>query len=535
MRHPLLLVAALLVLAVGLVLAAVRFGGDHGDDLTPAAAGTPTARPASTPTAAPSPTAAPMHPFVDRRTVGQPWGEVPGLLGFRGNPTRTWYGAGPVPTDPDVLWRYPEQAMCTDEVVGYETVPVPPSPGPGATPPPEPTTRREPIVKRWCGSGWTGQPAVWERPDGVTEVVFGAYDGAVHFLDARTGRPTRPPFQTGDIIKGSVTIDPDGFPLLYTGSRDGELRIIALDRDRPTQLWSLPANERGVWNDDWDSNPVVVDGLLFEGGEDSFLYAIELHRSRDDDGLVGVAPEVLLEYPGWTDELFRDIGDRNVSIESSVVVFEGRVYFTNSGGRVVGLDVSRLWTHGAAEATDVPVVFDFWMGDDVDATPVVDGDGMLYVAAELERHTARGEQVGQLVKLDPSDPDDPLVWGVAVPAGPGDEVGGIWATPALHEGLLYVTTHPGDLLVVDADTGEVVDRHDLGHHEWSSPVVVDDTLIVGACQRAGLLAFDLADPRRPEPTWSVQLPGCVESTPAVWDGRIHVGSRDGFFYTVGDP
>ena len=35
--------------------------------------------------------------------------------------------------------------------------------------------------------GWTGQPAVWERPDGKTELIFGAYDRALHFVDAETG------------------------------------------------------------------------------------------------------------------------------------------------------------------------------------------------------------------------------------------------------------------------------------------------------------------------------------------------------------
>ena len=41
--------------------------------------------------------------------------------------------------------------------------------------------------KVWCGGGWTGQPLVWERPDGVTEVIFGAYDKHIHFVDAATG------------------------------------------------------------------------------------------------------------------------------------------------------------------------------------------------------------------------------------------------------------------------------------------------------------------------------------------------------------
>ena len=128
-------------------------------------------------------------------TVGQPWGSVSGLTMFRGNPTRTFYGTGPLPTDPAVLWSYPgDGAMCGSSAVGG-------------------------VVSQWCGSGWTGQPVVWDRPDGKTEVIFGAYDKAVHFLDSLTGAELRPSFQTGDIIKGSVTLDPDGFPLLYFGSQ----------------------------------------------------------------------------------------------------------------------------------------------------------------------------------------------------------------------------------------------------------------------------------------------------------------------------
>jgi outer membrane protein assembly factor BamB len=29
--------------------------------------------------------------------------------------------------------------------------------------------------------------------------------------------------------------------------------------------------------------------------------------------------------------------------------------------------------------------------------------------------------------------------------------------------------------------------------------------------------------------------GSFESTPIVWQGRIYVGSRDGYFYCLGDP
>ena len=84
-------------------------------------------------------------------------------------------------------------------------------------------------TKVWCGTGWTGQPSVFER-DGRTWVVFGAYDRNIHFVDYETGQDILPPFPTGDIIKGSVSIDPDGLPLVYSGSRDNKLHVIAIDR-----------------------------------------------------------------------------------------------------------------------------------------------------------------------------------------------------------------------------------------------------------------------------------------------------------------
>lgn len=466
---------------------------------TTAAVTTTTASPTTTTTV---PTRLPGT--VPGWTVGQPWGPITGLTMFRGNPTRTYYGEGPIPPNPKVLWSFPADGqLCgTSTVAGQSTV--------------------------WCGTGWTGQPVVWERPDGVTEVIFGAYDRQVHFLDGTTGVPTRPPFTTGDIIKGSVTLDPDGYPLLYFGSRDNQLRVVALDRQQPELLWSLDAsNVDGIWNNDWDGNPVILDDLLLEGGENSWFFVIKLNRGYDEDGRVTVSPTRLVEVPGYTNELLAQVGS-NVSIENSPAVYEDRVYFANSGGRVVGLDLSDV------DQGEAPVVFDYWVGDDVDASLVVDSDGMLYVSVELERFNDRSAQLGQLIKLDPYA-GEAYVWGVPVPPrGPGD--GGIWATPALGDGVLYATTHPGEVLAVDTTTGEVLWRDEVGFHAWSSPVIVDETLLVSVnCEEGGgLRAYSIADPAAPVRLWQYDhASGCIESTPAVWKGTIYVGSRDGRFYAFG--
>jgi outer membrane protein assembly factor BamB len=514
--RALLLSLVIAAAAVGLVGAAlIGVGSDaalpgepEADAAPPAPAEGPVQTPEDeVPETAPPPPRDP-HPLVDRTSVGQPWGE--GITTFRGNPTRTWYGRGPVPDAPEVAWRYPDQPMCTIEE----------------------TSDGE---RRWCGTGWTGQPLVRVLDDGRAEVIVGAYDGAVHFVDGDSGAATRPPFRTGHMVKGTETLDPDGYPLLYTGSRDGHLRIVALDREVPTELWALGAHPERVWNNDWDGSPAIVDDVMYVGGEDSWFYAVELHRAYDADGLVTVEPEVILEVAGWTDELIAAIGDHNVSIESSVALFEGRAYFANSGGRIVGLDVSDL-----RASPDEAIVFDFWAGDDTDATITIDEEGMLYVAVELQRFLPRAEEVGQLIKLDPYTDGDPLVWSVEVAPDlrpwMDEDDGGIWATPALHRGVLYVTTHPGDLLAVDTVTGEVLHEERIGYHEWGSPVVVDDTLVVPTCEAGGLRAYDVSDPHRPRERWTFTLPtgACVESTPAVWDGRIYVGSRDGYLYGIGD-
>ncbi len=469
--------------------------------------------------------------------IGEPWGQVEGLTMFRGSPTRSWYGKGPLPSNPKVLWRYPDKPMCS-------------------------YSEAEGVTKQWCGSGWTGQPVVWERPDSITEVIFGAYDGAVHFVNAKTGQDTRPKFQTGDLIKGSVTLDPDGYPLLYFGSRDNNLRILSLDGDPtkpPTEVWHLNADAvKGKWNNDWDGNPVVANDMLFEGGENSWFFVMKLNRAYGAEGTanagkVTVSPKIIFKMPDYTDELIKNIGDEMVSIEDSVTFFGDRVYFANSGGRIVGLDISHVGKENA-EANDesiAPIVFDYWVGDDTDATIVVDDKGMLYVAAELERMNDRSAKLGQLIKLDPSKQKiaedgsitgDPYVWGVQVPKENMDK-GGIWATPAIFGDYLYVATHTGKLLTVERETGTVTNTDFIGDHAWSSPVVIDDSaqnggakLLVATCYSGSLRNYSLNDPAHPKLTNAMPLASgaCIESTPAVWKGQIFVGTRDGYFYSFGD-
>jgi outer membrane protein assembly factor BamB len=489
-----LIVGCMLLVGGAVAVQQLAFDDDDpsgtGDQAQPAATGNATETAESTTTAPPE--AAPASGF-----------EAPGLLTFRGGPTRSYYGEGPLPENPEVLWSYPADSggMCAESSVGSET-------------------------KVWCGTGWTGQPSVFER-DGRTWVVFGAYDRHIHFVDYETGEDILPPFPTGDIIKGSVSIDGEGLPLVYSGSRDNKLHVIAIDRPEATELWTLDAQAVSptMWNDDWDGSPLVLGDYLYEGGENSQFHIVKLNRSTDAEGKVQVAPELVFNTPGWDDELLSSLNTRqnDVSIENSVAYHEGVVYFSNSGGLVQGWDVS-----GLADGIEPTRVLRYWTGDDVDASIVIDDEGFLYVGVENERGNARAQEVGQLIKLDPRQPDNPLVWSLKDP-------GGFWTTPALHKDIVIAASDGGTVYGVDRQTGAVRWQFELPPPTWQSAVIVDDVLVQGDCNGT-LHGYDVSDTGvQPTELWSVNLEGCVESTPAVWKGRLFVGARGGRFYAVGDP
>jgi outer membrane protein assembly factor BamB len=494
-------IAAVVVVMAAIVgvtaVVALRDSGEGGGRAAP-----PANIPGSTAGAAAAP--APFEGWVDPASAGRPYYDatIPGLLTFRGNPTRTYYGQGPMPSAPRPVWRYPGAAMCSVSEDRGE-------------------------VSNWCGTGWTGEPAVFER-DGRTWLVFGAYDRAVHFVDAASGEDILPPFPTGDLIKGSVTIDPHGFPLVYVGSRDGLFRVLAFDRPQPTELWRLSANDVSPtkWNDDWDGSSLVLGDYLFEGGENSQMHVVKLNRGRAPDGTVTIAPSLAWNAPGWDDQLLAE-ADNEVSIENSVAISGDTLYFANSGGLVQGWDISGLRT-----GTGPPQrVFRFWTGEDTDASVVVDEQGMLYVGSEWEKHRPRAAEVGQMMKLDPHRADNPLVWSQK---DEGADKSGVWGTPGVSGDLVIFTTYSGRAVGIDRATGVVRWEKRLPAPVMGSPSIVDGIWLQGDCDGV-LHAYDVRNTTvDPPEVWQVPLGNCIESTPAVWNGRVYVGTRGGFVYGIGD-
>jgi hypothetical protein len=477
-------------------------GGGSPTDTTGSTGGSPSG------TGSPKPTSTEDDPT----TPGPINTKFPGLVTFRGNATRDYYGEGPLPKHPKILWEYPQSGGMCSQSTGIDG------------------------TKTWCGTGWTGQPNVIVHPNGKIEIREGAYDDHYHFWNGLTGQPMRPDLVTGDLAKGSATSDADGYPLYYAGSRDNDFRIVAMDRPKPTVLWSVNADTsvpNPVWNNDWDGAALQLGDYLLEGGENSWFYVIRLNRHYDSHHLVQVDPKIVMLVPGFSEEFIHELGDDDVSIENSVVFSKGVVYFSNSGGLVQGWDISDILNGG----THYKKVFEFWDGDETDASIVIDQQGDLYIGRHFSfndpnRSRARDEVVGgNLIKLDPHRPKNPVVWTVDM-GGTGPD-GGLLGTVALYKGVVWAPGTDGHILAVDAKSGKVLSDTYIQPPVNGSPVTIDDQLVIGDC--AGVLHdYDISDPRHPKPLWTVQLSGCIESTPAVWHGMLWVGARGGKFYGIGD-
>jgi hypothetical protein len=166
------LAVALALVVLGGALAAVRLGAFEGDEAG-APSPVPTGSGDPTPSATPSPSPDGPSPTPSPTPSPEPInGTFTGMTTFRGNATRSWYGQGPVPSDPRILWRYPaEGSLCS-------------------------TSSDQHGARLWCGTGWTGQPNVLVAEDGSIEVRINAYDGAYHFPTAarasRCARSCRP-------------------------------------------------------------------------------------------------------------------------------------------------------------------------------------------------------------------------------------------------------------------------------------------------------------------------------------------------------
>jgi len=445
---------------------------------------------------------------------------VPGVLTFRGNNART----APVYGTADVTQRKLQVVWTqeTGEVRGDNSY--------------------------WPGAGWTGQPLLVHWPEATrkamgyapqfaddpnfTEVIYPTFSGVIYRLDLATGKQTRDPINTGCGYKGTGSIDPRGYPLLYAGQglddMDGkecpfQYRIFDLIQNKQVSGWD--GHDAGAPRKEWgafDSSALVnaASDTLIEPAENGLIYKVKLNAKFDPAAKsVSVSPE--LTKLTYTTPVSKKHG-----IESSAVAYRNLMYAADNDGNLVCWDANTLQVIWARE-----------LGDDTDASLVLDQspDGVfLYTGNEVDARTDPSQFITNLRKIDALT--GKLVWQYDVPAVHEEpNNGGLLGTPLLGTGpisdliifnVAKTTNHTeGDLVALDRTTGKLVWKRHLKRYSWSSPVQInatDGTAYAVVTDSGGTM--HLFDPNTGIDLDTLSLGKNTEASPAVYGNMLVVAS-----------
>lgn len=407
---------------------------------------------------------------------------------------------------------------------------------------------------RWTGVGWTGQPvlvrwpedlrwgmnidAAFQSRDDLVEGIYGTLDGNIYFFEAGTGKPTRPPIKLGFPIKGSVSVDPRGYPLLYVGQgisrangRTGSIgwRVYSLIDQR--ELFFLDGRDPLCPRDHGAFDGVcLVDGAAdtaILGGENGLFYRIKLNTRFDREAMsVSVSPRV-------TAYRYRCALSGELGIENSVAAWGGYAWFADNSGLLTCLDLNAM----------APV----WLldtGDDTDASialePCDDGRLALYTVNQVDKQGREGRCTMRRVDAMTGISD----WSFSVKCtSDGDNGGGGFASPLVGTGPYgdYVyfnicrTEGGGTLFCLNKADGALVWQRDIATGSWSSPVLVrrpDGTGVLVVANATGRGMLRMFDPASGKKLGGIQLRGLIEGSPAVFDDTLVVGTRDCRIYGV---
>ncbi len=401
----------------------------------------------------------------------------------------------------------------------------------------------------WPGTGWTGQPLLIHWPEDVrklmninadmkakdlVEVIYPALDGNIYFLDLETGKPTRNKIQIGYPIKGTGMVDPRGYPILYTGMGINEnngkfteykYRIINLLNQK--ELYSIFGRDEVAFRG-WGANDssALLDGktdTLLNCGENGLIYRVKLNTKFDKDaGTLSVAPQL-------TKYRYRSPYNDEQGIENSPAVYKNFMYFCDNGGTLQCLDLNTLkpvWIYETKDDTDATIVIE-----------ETDEGVFLYTANQVDKRGEGGKAATadcNIRKLNALTGE--LVWQKDYKCVYQYYInGGALGTPILGKddisnmvifNICFTGSNSdGTMVALDKKTGEEIWKKKLTSYSWCSPLDFkssDGKTYMVYTDFAGYM--HLVDPINGKTLNSVPLGGNVESSPAIYDNTIVVGS-----------
>lgn len=408
----------------------------------------------------------------------------------------------------------------------------------------------------WPGVGWTGQPSIvkWDydtlqmmnvydefkSKEDFVEVIYATLDGNVYFLDLETGKASRDYIYIGVPVKGSLTVDPRGYPLIYVGqgiesgmTNEGEerykpfgYRIFSLINGQ--LLHEIHGND-GYAPRTWgafDSSGLldIENDTYYECGENGVIYIVTLNTVFDKQAkTISLSPSTIkYKYVAQ--------GYYAYGIESSPSIYGKYMYFTDNSGYLICLDLHSLeilWAYNTQDDTDSSV-----------ALEVTDKGVFVYTANEVD--IRRQDADSNIRKFDGLTGE--LLWQIDVPTYFVDVInGGALASPIIgkHDMEDIVIFNicktkqdsiwAGRLIAINKESGQIEWEYISGY-SWSSPVVVyteDNKGYIVYCEHNGIISLldGASGTLLNQVTLSEgRLYRTIEASPAVYGNMIVVGT-----------
>ena len=394
------------------------------------------------------------------------------------------------------------------------------------------------------GCGWTGQPIIvrWDNKTktimnlyaekkaktDLAEVIYPTLDGHIYFYDLDDGSYTRDPINVEMNLKGSGSLDPRGYPLLYVSSGDSTTqtpRIFIISLIEGKIIYEQSGSDIDAYRHTFtfNSSPLVdaeTDTLIWPA-ESGILYFIKLNTEYSNEtGTLAVNPENQIKLRYKTDPA------KTVGTDASTIIVENNLYYTDNSGMFLCVDMRTMELAWAQDTNN-----------DIDATPVFqwgeNGEGYIYTGTSAG-YTNRTASIQKLNALTGE-----ILWDYSFDniATSTNVSGGIHSSPVLGkpgtnlEGMIIYcvagtpSSDRGLLVALDTQTGQLIWEQELDHYTWSSPVAVYTDDGIGyfvLCDSNGTIA--LRDGTTGNLLNSIEVGSTIEASPAVFENTVVVGS-----------
>ena len=413
------------------------------------------------------------------------------------------------------------------------------------------------------GVGWTGQPAIvkWTKEvremmnikeekkntSALREVIFGAQDGKIYFLDLTDGQATRDPINVGFPLKGSVSIDAQGRPLLAVGQgisklagKTGEIGLHVYNLVDCSKAFMINGRKSSsqvqyATNGAFDGTALFLyDGgdakndAMIVAGENGLLYTVDLNSKFDypsvdnpeAKGSMSVKREITYLRAKAAGEK-----DNQVNVESSVAMYDKYVYFGDTYGTVRCVDTDTMKT-----------VWAFDNGDNTDALALdmVGENVSLYTGntAYARLTTKQDVTLRRLNALTGAEE-----WSYTIKCSyDKDQLSGCKASPVIGQNniddLVIFTVNKVEeggsrIIALDKASGKVAWQHKLSAETISSPVAVyneeGDAWIIQGDENGDLT---LLNARTGAVRSTLSLGGKIQGSPAVYKNYLVIGTCD---------